>query len=94
MILNLAGVAFAITAIVSYSIMIGDLWMGSMCDDDYGYRYRYRYDDDYGYQRPTPSPEEKRMKEKCLEGREMTLVRVENVISAVKIQVVRVMSEK
>ncbi|KAM9353545.1 uncharacterized protein ABDE67_005930 [Symphorus nematophorus] len=69
-ILNLAGVGFAITGIVFYSIMIGDIWVGSMCSYDYDYGYRHNY----GYNRPTSSPQEKLMREKCLEGRELVMM--------------------
>ncbi|KAG8009841.1 Membrane-spanning 4-domains subfamily A member 8 [Nibea albiflora] len=65
-ILNLAGAAFAITAIVLYSRSIGyiDFWW--MCrSDDYHYYSR----------RTTPSPHEDIMKEKCLEGGALMILR-------------------
>lgn len=78
MILNLAGVAFAITAIVLYGVYLGDIyyWMNSY----YNYNYYYNCYNDYngyngyngyGYGRHTtrhPSLEEKLLQEKCLEG--------------------------
>uniref|UniRef100_A0A4W6BNG8 Uncharacterized protein n=1 Tax=Lates calcarifer TaxID=8187 RepID=A0A4W6BNG8_LATCA len=45
-ILNLAGVGFAIAAIILYSINIGNRWLWWMCDFD-----------DYYWRIPTPSPE-------------------------------------
>ncbi|KAM9353186.1 membrane-spanning 4-domains subfamily A member 6C-like [Symphorus nematophorus] len=66
-ILNLAGVAFAIAAIVLYSINIGDMWMWGMCEDYYN---DHAFDEYYsGDKRPTQSPQEQSMKDKCLEGR-------------------------
>ncbi|XP_023140369.1 membrane-spanning 4-domains subfamily A member 8-like isoform X2 [Amphiprion ocellaris] len=70
LVLNLAGVAFAITAIVMYSINVADTYMGGWywyCDhNDYDY---------YGYRRhhttTTPSPERDVLQEKCLEAREL-----------------------
>uniref|UniRef100_A0A3Q1BIL7 Transmembrane protein 176l.4 n=1 Tax=Amphiprion ocellaris TaxID=80972 RepID=A0A3Q1BIL7_AMPOC len=70
LVLNLAGVAFAITAIVMYSISVADTYMGGWywyCDhNDYDY---------YGYRRhhttTTPSPERDVLQEKCLEAREL-----------------------
>ncbi|XP_053183863.1 transmembrane protein 176B-like [Scomber japonicus] len=77
-ILNLAGVCFAITGIVMYSITMlesdWDLW--GMCDDDRYNRYN-RYDYGYGrYGRTTasPSPEKLIMKEKCLEAKALILM--------------------
>lgn len=60
MILNLAGVAFAITAIVLYSISVADIYVGWMCE-------RYDY---WSYRHTTPSPSvgEEILKRKCLEG--------------------------
>ncbi|XP_051812941.1 uncharacterized protein LOC110954568 [Acanthochromis polyacanthus] len=69
-VLNLAGVAFAITAIVLYSINLADTYMRGWywyCDRD-GYDY-------YGYRRrhstTTPSPERDLLQEKCLEAKEL-----------------------
>lgn len=73
MILNLFGVAFAIAAIVLYSIDIALIGLWWMCDDD-----------DYSFQYNTPSPDEKIIMEKCLEGKALVLVSVENVVSAVQ----------
>ncbi|XP_034553451.1 uncharacterized protein LOC117822697 [Notolabrus celidotus] len=69
-ILNVSGVAFAIAAIVLYSINIADIYMWWECElyssdyGDYGYRHR----------RTTqpPSPEQIRMKEKCLEAQNLS----------------------
>lgn len=69
-ILNLAGVAFAIAAIVLYSINLANIWLWGMCrDDDY-----YYYDRSYRHITTTPSPGESIMKEKCLEGKELILM--------------------
>ncbi|XP_068180505.1 membrane-spanning 4-domains subfamily A member 8-like [Antennarius striatus] len=62
--LNIAGVGFAIAAIVLYMINISDIWVWWMCHNDY-------YSD---YGRPTLSPREKILLEKCMEGE--TLVQV------------------
>ncbi|KAG8009840.1 hypothetical protein GBF38_013890 [Nibea albiflora] len=63
-ILNLAGVGFAIAAIVLYSISIALMWFWWMCESD-----------DYYYsQHTTPSPHEDITKEKCLEGKELVLM--------------------
>uniref|UniRef100_A0A3P8U5X4 Transmembrane protein 176l.4 n=1 Tax=Amphiprion percula TaxID=161767 RepID=A0A3P8U5X4_AMPPE len=67
LVLNLAGVAFAITAIVMYSINVANIYLGYWyCDRDHYY---------YGYRRhhttTTPSPERDVLQEKCLEAREL-----------------------
>ncbi|XP_023140388.2 transmembrane protein 176B isoform X2 [Amphiprion ocellaris] len=67
LVLNLAGVAFAITAIVMYSINVANIYLGYWyCDRDHYY---------YGYGRhhttTTPSPERDVLQEKCLEAREL-----------------------
>ncbi|KAM9724230.1 uncharacterized protein ACNS7B_019370 isoform 1-T3 [Menidia menidia] len=62
-ILNLAGVGFSIAAIVIYSINFANIRFWDDCDGNYDYYYRHRTT-------PSPSPEN----QKCLEGREMTLV--------------------
>ncbi|XP_078108394.1 transmembrane protein 176l.4 isoform X2 [Sander vitreus] len=68
-ILNLAGVAFAITGIIIYSIDMANIYMWWMCRN---------YDDNYysGYSRQTttPTPGEDIMREKCLEGKELVLM--------------------
>lgn len=69
--LNLAGVAFAITAIVLYSIHLANiyLWWGSQCDNDYNpYWYQMRTTTVV-----TPSPEEMTIKERCLEGQAVVI---------------------
>ncbi|CAI5661709.1 unnamed protein product [Oreochromis niloticus] len=68
-ILNLTGVAFAITGIALYGISIGhiDYWWNYDC---YGYNGYYGYND-YWYGRKTIRPpylKEKLLQEKCLEG--------------------------
>ncbi|XP_059194889.1 membrane-spanning 4-domains subfamily A member 15-like [Centropristis striata] len=66
-ILNLAGVGFAIAAIVFYSINLSEtsVWM---CEDgDYGYSY-------YRHTTAAPSPGEVIMRKKCLEGKELVLM--------------------
>ncbi len=70
-ILNLAGVGIAIVAIVLYSINMVNIRLWWMCRDPYS---------EYEYTTPTPSPHESIMKEKCLEGKELVLVSVKNVI--------------
>lgn len=70
--LNVAGVAFAITAIVLYSIHLANiyLWWGSQCDNDYNpYWYQMRTTTAV-----TPSPEEMIIKERCLEGQAVVKV--------------------
>ncbi|XP_059195917.1 transmembrane protein 176B-like [Centropristis striata] len=67
-ILNLAGVAFAIAAIALYSINLSNMWLWWSCERD-------NYD--YGYYRHTTaasSPGEEYMKEKCFEGQELVLM--------------------
>lgn len=59
----LAGVAFAIAAIVLYSINIANMWVWICEDYDYSYRRHH-----------TPSPHEDMIREKCEEGRAMVLV--------------------
>lgn len=74
-ILNLAGVAFAITAIVLYGVYLGDIYYRWDYYNDY-YSCYSRYNgyngyNGYGYGRQTtrpPSLEEKLLQEKCLEG--------------------------
>ncbi|XP_049901886.1 transmembrane protein 176B-like isoform X2 [Epinephelus moara] len=70
-ILNLAGVGFAIASIVLYSINIAHIGLWLMCRNKYDYNYDY-----YSRHRPTatPSPWEEIMKEKCLEGKELVLM--------------------
>ncbi|XP_033496478.1 membrane-spanning 4-domains subfamily A member 15-like [Epinephelus lanceolatus] len=68
-ILNLAGVGFAIASIILYSINTAVVWVWLQCDNDYNYDYYPRH-------RPTatPSPGEEFLKQKCLEGKEMVLM--------------------
>ncbi|XP_068426153.1 membrane-spanning 4-domains subfamily A member 6C-like [Clinocottus analis] len=70
-ILNLAGIAFSIAAIVLYSINIVNIRLSWMCNR---YDFDY-YDSRYGQATTTTaSPGEKYMTEKCLEGKELTLM--------------------
>ncbi|XP_034030117.1 uncharacterized protein LOC117513965 [Thalassophryne amazonica] len=66
-ILNLSGVAFAIAAIVLYSINVDSIRMWWMCSSDY---YWYSY----GTTNPTDSPEKKMLLEKCNEGKALVLI--------------------
>ncbi|XP_018555457.1 transmembrane protein 176B [Lates calcarifer] len=67
-ILNLAGVGFAIAAIILYSINIGNRWLWWMCDFD-----------DYYWRIPTPSPEANDIKERCMEGEAMILMLMRSI---------------
>ncbi|XP_041650120.1 uncharacterized protein LOC121514099 [Cheilinus undulatus] len=77
-ILNLVGVAFAITGVVLYTINIFliRLWWGNCDPDDYWNNYRYNYGE-----RPTStsSPEEQLMMKKCIESRELTLLLLRSI---------------
>lgn len=68
MTLNLAGVAFAIAAIVLYSINMAQIYLWWMCD-------RYSY-----YNTPSPSLQKDIVVEKCLEGKALILVSIKNGI--------------
>lgn len=76
MLLNVIGVAFAIAAIVLYSINIADIWLGWMC--------RY-YDYDYHSRHATKSPSELDVLRKCEMGAALTEVGAQNIIKSVKI---------
>ncbi|KAL7394572.1 hypothetical protein ABVT39_028123 [Epinephelus coioides] len=71
-ILNLAGVGFAIASIILYSINIAVVWVWVECDN-YNNNYNYDY---YSRHRltATPSPGEEILKENCLKGEEMVLM--------------------
>ncbi|XP_041843312.1 membrane-spanning 4-domains subfamily A member 8-like [Melanotaenia boesemani] len=71
-ILNLAGVAFAIAGIVLYSVNLATIYWWGMCNN-------YDYDYSYNRHRATPSPEEIHMKEKCLEVRELLLMLLRSI---------------
>ncbi|XP_041844507.1 transmembrane protein 176A-like isoform X2 [Melanotaenia boesemani] len=58
---NLAGVAFAITGIVLYSILFSESFRDNFSWDCRNNRY-------YGYTTPSPSPGEQLIYEKCIEG--------------------------
>ncbi|XP_034067172.1 transmembrane protein 176B-like [Gymnodraco acuticeps] len=63
-ILNLAGVGFAITAITLYSLRITSIWLYWLCEDN---QYYYHHS-------PTASSGEKRMEQNCLEIKDMMLM--------------------
>ncbi|XP_054477698.1 uncharacterized protein LOC129109619 [Anoplopoma fimbria] len=71
-ILNLAGVAFSIAAIVVYSINMANIGMYWMCrESNYNYDYNSRY---RHATTTTESPGDNYVAEKCLEGRELVLM--------------------
>ncbi|XP_076006501.1 membrane-spanning 4-domains subfamily A member 15-like [Genypterus blacodes] len=65
--LNLAGVAFAITAIVLYSINIAEIRLYWLCDRENDYWYRSRTT-------VAPSPDEKYLMERCMDGKAIILM--------------------
>lgn len=71
-ILNLAGSAFAVSAIVVYSINVSDIYLGITCREDY-----YEYGTT-----PSPGPGEDSLKRTCLESRRLTLVRHTKLMSS------------
>ncbi|AWO96069.1 putative membrane-spanning 4-domains subfamily A member 8-like [Scophthalmus maximus] len=72
-ILNMAGVAFAVTAIVLYSINLANVDFWWLCEhDDYEYRNRR-------VAPLTQSPEESLIQEKCWRGQELTLMLVRSI---------------
>lgn len=73
MILHLAGVGFAIAAIVLYSINMGHIGFWWMCN-----RYD-NYWDSYQTPKPTLSADERRKQEDCLEAKDLLIVSVGNV---------------
>ncbi|CAJ1062872.1 membrane-spanning 4-domains subfamily A member 8-like [Xyrichtys novacula] len=82
--LNIIGVAFAITAIVLYSINTANIWLWWDCDERERYRHRYYDDYDRHTTTTTPSPQEKIIKEKCMEAKYLTQMLLRS-ISAVLI---------
>lgn len=70
MVLNIAGVAFAIAAIVLYSMNLGDLYLWWICHEDYYYSHR-----------GTVAPVDDNMLQKCEEGVAMIDVSVTNTSS-------------
>ncbi|XP_076594230.1 uncharacterized protein LOC143325184 [Chaetodon auriga] len=66
--LNLAGVAFAIAAIVLYCINIVSMSLWWMCHGDY-----------WDYDRPTPSPHEDIIMEKCMQGEAIVLMLAQSI---------------
>lgn len=72
-VLNLAGVAFAIAAIVLYSINIANIYFWWACNrDEYDYYYGRRHT-------TTPSPTRDALQEKCLEAKELILMLVRGI---------------
>ncbi|CAJ1062873.1 transmembrane protein 176B-like [Xyrichtys novacula] len=67
-ILSLSGVGFAIAAIILYSINMGTIYLGWMCEES------YNYDDYISDHQRTLSPGDQFMKEKCLEAEDMVLM--------------------
>ncbi|XP_068615232.1 membrane-spanning 4-domains subfamily A member 6C-like isoform X2 [Brachionichthys hirsutus] len=70
--LNLAGVAFAIAAIVLYSCNIAAIWLRWICDE-----FHHDYYSDYI--KPTLSPREKILLEKCMEGESLILILLRSI---------------
>lgn len=68
-ILNIAGVAFAITAIVLYILNVSDIYLWWICHDD------------YYYHRGTEAPVDQEMLQKCEEGVAMIGVSATNTSS-------------
>ncbi|XP_034553303.1 transmembrane protein 176B-like [Notolabrus celidotus] len=80
-ILSVSGVAFAIAAIVLYSINIAHIYMWWECEQSY-YDGGYDYDDFGNRHRrttPPPSSEQIRMKEKCLEAQNLALMLLRSI---------------
>ncbi|XP_071763204.1 uncharacterized protein LOC139917881 [Centroberyx gerrardi] len=74
--LNLAGVGFAIAAIILYSINLANIGMYWMCERDYDYGWYNRRESS------TPSPptdEQRAMKEQCMEARATTLMLLRSI---------------
>ncbi|KAM8827143.1 membrane-spanning 4-domains subfamily A member 3-like isoform 1-T1 [Synchiropus picturatus] len=71
-ILNLCGIAFAITAVVLYSINIANIGFWWLCRD------RDFWDDRSGNVKPTP---DSRLKENCLEAKSMMIVALQGINS-------------
>ncbi|XP_076006678.1 membrane-spanning 4-domains subfamily A member 15-like [Genypterus blacodes] len=65
--LNLAGVAFAITAIVLYSINLARANVYNLCQRDYNYWYG-------SHTTVAPSPDEKYLMERCMDGQAIILM--------------------
>ncbi|GAA6217296.1 B-lymphocyte antigen CD20-like isoform X1 [Lates japonicus] len=68
-ILNLAGVGFAIAAIALYSINIGYIHLWGNCG-----RNSYYY-----WTTPSPSPDKDMLRERCMEGRELALMLLRSI---------------
>lgn len=62
--LNVAGAAFAVTAIVLYSIIMTEIYLRNICRENYY---------DYGTT-PSPGSAEAELEMRCLEGRRITMV--------------------
>lgn len=80
MLMNLAGVAFAIAAIVLYTINLVYIGMWWLCRED---DYYDSWDRHHDKTTATPSTEEKAMQEgyweRCVEGKELILVSVAHI---------------
>ncbi|XP_071376139.1 transmembrane protein 176A-like [Centroberyx affinis] len=75
---NLAGVGFAIAAIVLYSINLAMIGMYWLCERDYDYGGWYERRE-RPTQAPTPSDEQRSMMEKCLEGKAIILMLLRSI---------------
>lgn len=73
-ILNLAGVGFAIAAIVLYAINLSEIGFWWLCRD---YNRYYDYRSDYGT--TTPSPYKEMMDSGCLEGKELLIMLTQSI---------------
>ncbi|XP_074538665.1 transmembrane protein 176A-like [Halichoeres trimaculatus] len=83
--LNVAGVAFAIAAIVLYSINIAHIrfwWRCQRDDDDYYYGYHREHPT------PSPSPEEMMMRQKCLEAQDLSKMILQSINAVLIVLVV------
>ncbi|XP_063343492.1 B-lymphocyte antigen CD20-like [Pelmatolapia mariae] len=72
-ILNLTGVAFAIAAIVLYTISVFNIYLWNICGEP-----------DYWYDRrttPSPSPEQMTLQERCLEGKALIMMLYRSIIA-------------
>ncbi|KAI9532163.1 hypothetical protein NQZ68_034368 [Dissostichus eleginoides] len=65
-ILNLAGVGFAIAAITLYSLRMANMWLYWLCEDYYN-----QY---HSHHSPTASSGDERMEQKCLRAKDMILM--------------------
>ncbi|XP_047455732.1 transmembrane protein 176B-like [Mugil cephalus] len=77
-IVNLAGIAFAITGIVLYSVSAADVYLSRDCSRDYDY-YSWRHHPTT----PSPSSEEELIIKRCEEGREISLMLMRGIYGVV-----------